>query len=99
MATNSDFLAVTYSAFKAAGAICFADELFGLRVVRDLVVNFRARQTTNLSTCADCHSFDCRDRHYRLRKLAIEFRIPGSVRAQAWSYTARHNFENAAQCV
>src|SRR6476646_5677051 len=99
MTTNSDFLAVAYSAFKAPGAICFANELFSLRVVCDLVVNFRAGETTDLSTCTDCHGFDCRDRHHRLRELAIEFRIPGGVRAQAWNYAARHNFENAAQRV
>src|SRR4029077_10218148 len=99
MTTNSDFLAVAYSTFKSAGAICFANELFSLRVVRDLVVNFRARETTDLSTCTDCHSFDCGDRHYRLRELAIEFRIPGRVRAQAWNYAACDNFENAAQRV
>src|SRR6185369_17516153 len=99
MTTNSDFLAVAYSAFEATSAICFAYELFSLRVVCDLVVNFRARETTDLSTCANCDSFNSRDRHHRLSELAIEFRIPGCVRAQPRNYAPRDILENATQRV
>jgi hypothetical protein len=82
MTTNSDFLAVAYSAFKAAGTICFANELFSLRVVRDLVVNFRAWRLL-ISAPAPIATALTAGIDIPLERAGHQFRIPGRVRAQA----------------
>jgi hypothetical protein len=79
MTAHADLFAVGDAAFETSGAVRFPNKLAGFRVVRDLVMYFRARQAARFSACSDCNCFDCGYRHDGLCEKTVELEIPGSV--------------------
>src|SRR5688572_30888971 len=99
MAANPDFLAISDAAFEAARAVRLANELARLRVVSDLVVNLRTRQTARLGAGANRHRLHGRYRHNRLREKPIELHVPGSMRTQTGNSATRGDFKDSAKRV
>src|SRR5215217_1685456 len=97
MAAHADLFAVCDAAFETARAVRVANKLARVRVVSNLIVDFRTRQTAGFRTCSNRDCLHCGYRHHRLREKPIELQVPRSVRTQSRYRSASDDFKNAAQ--
>src|SRR6185437_11376352 len=97
MAAYTDLFAIRDAALEPTGTISLANKLARLRVVSNLVMYFRTRQTTGFGAGSDGNGFHRRYRHHCLSQKSIELQIPRRVRAQTRHNSTRRDFKDSSE--